>query len=282
MQSRNSTAPTVTRRTFTRLAASAVTVGMAAPGIAAPGLAAASDKSFELLRSKRLSIGCLLFPGLDQIDFTGPFSVLSRIPDSEIHILAKDRQPVRDHKGLLLTPDTTLAEAPPLDVLLVPGGPGQEAVMDDAAILSPIRNHVQADKPLFSVCTGALICGAAGVLQGRRATTHWAAFDLLRYFGAEPVDARVVVDRNIVSAAGITAGIDGALTVAALLRGQEAAEQIQLDIQYKPEPPFDAGDPDSAPTAVLKAVSDRYKPLTDARRATAIRVAQRLGVRLRG
>jgi cyclohexyl-isocyanide hydratase len=215
---------------------------------------------------------------LDQIDFTGPFSVLSRIPQSTIHVLAKDRAPVRDHKGLLLTPDTTLADAPTLDLLLVPGGPGQEALMEDAAVLSLIRRHMAANRPLFSVCTGALICGSAGVLKGRRATTHWAAFELLRYFGADAVDARVVVDGNLVSAAGVTAGIDGALTIAALLRGDEVAQQIQLDIQYAPEPPFDAGTPTSAPAHVVQAVTRRFEPLTDARRVTAKRVAARLGL----
>jgi cyclohexyl-isocyanide hydratase len=264
---------TVTRRTFTRLAFSAVTLG-----VAARSLGAVNNDPFGSLREKNLSIGSLLFSRMDQIDFTGPFSVLSRIPQATVHILAKDRNPVRDHKGLLLTADTTLAAAPDLDLLHVPGGPGQEALMDDAEVLSLIRNHVAAGKPLFSVCTGALICGAAGVLRGRRATTHWAAFDLLRYFGAEPVDARVVVDGNLVSAAGVTAGIDGALTVAALLRGENVAQQIQLDIQYAPEPPFNAGSPNSAPEPVVRAVTDRFRPLTDARYVTAKRIAQRLGV----
>ncbi|MDY6945106.1 MAG: DJ-1/PfpI family protein [Pseudomonadota bacterium] len=263
----------VTRRTFAQLAASAVTAG-----IAPRSFGSTSDAPFDTLRDKRLNIGCLLFPGMDQIDFTGPFSVLSRLPQAQIHVLAKDLNPVRDHKGLLLTPDTTLSAAPPLDLLLVTGGPGQEAMMDDAAVLSLIRNHMQAAKPLFSVCTGALICGAAGVLRGRRATTHWAAFDLLRYFGADPVDARVVVDGNLVSAAGITAGIDGALTVASLLRGQDVAQQIQLDIQYAPEPPFNAGSPHTAPGHVVGAVTARYRSLSDARHVTAKRVAQRLGV----
>jgi len=150
--------------------------------------------------------------------------------------------------------------------------------MDDERTLSLVRRHAEAGRVVFSVCTGALVCGAAGVLRGRRATTHWAAFDLLRFFGATPVDARVVIDDNIVTAAGITSGIDGALQLAAHVRSEQVAQEIQLDIQYAPEPPFDSGNPDRAPPAVLSAVSARYRPLTDARRLTARRIAARLGI----
>jgi cyclohexyl-isocyanide hydratase len=238
--------------------------------------ATADPTSFAALRARPLQIGVLIFPAMDQIDFTGPFSVLSRIPGATVHVLAKDRQPVRDHKGLILTPDLALADAPPLDLLQIPGGPGQEAVMDDEPVLSLIRDQMTAGRLVFSVCTGALICGAAGILRGRRATTHWAAFDLLHYFGATPVDARVVVDGNLISAAGVTAGIDGALTLAALLRGDQVAQQIQLDIQYAPEPPFHAGTPKTAPADVYKAVSAKYRPLTEARVRTATRISARL------
>jgi cyclohexyl-isocyanide hydratase len=145
-------------------------------------------------------------------------------------------------------------------------------------LLAFIRNHASAGKPLFSVCTGALICGAAGILRERRATTHWAAFELLPFFGAIPIDERVVVDGNIVTAAGVTAGIDGALTVAALLRGDFAAQGIQLDIQYAPQPPFQAGLPRTAPEAVLAEVKTRFQPLTETRRQTAIAIGQRFGI----
>jgi cyclohexyl-isocyanide hydratase len=162
-----------------------------------------------------LQIGSLLFEGLDQIDLTGPFEVLSRLPNSTYRIYGKTIAPVRDVKGLLLTPDAVLMEAPQLDVLHVPGGPGQEALMNDDDVLDWVRNQAAGAQIVFSVCTGALICGAAGLLKGRRATTYWAATHLLPYFGATPVDARVVVDGNLVCAAGVTAGLDGALTVAA-------------------------------------------------------------------
>jgi cyclohexyl-isocyanide hydratase len=236
------------------------------------------DEPFAPLRNKALEIGMLIFSQMDQIDFTGPFAVLSRIPNCMIHVLAAEPGPVTDHKGMILTPDTTVANAPALDVLHVSGGPGQEAMMDNEALLSLIRRHVASDGVLFSVCTGALICGAAGVLRGRKATTHWAAFKLLPYFGAIPVDARVVIDRNIISAAGLTAGIDGALTLAALLRGDTVAEQIQLDIQYAPEPPFHAGIPKTAPLDVVDAVTAKYQTLIEARERTARRIGGRLGI----
>ena len=199
-----------------------------------------------------LHIGSLLFEGIDQIDLTGPFEVLSRIPNATYRIYGKTAAPVRDLKGLWLTPDATLADAPPLDVLHVPGGFGQEALMEDAEVLGWIRQQAAGACSIFSVCTGALLCGAAGLLKGRRATTHWASFHLLPYFGAIPVNERVVVDGAWVFAAGVTAGIDGALRLAAELRGDEAAQAIQLHMVYAPEPPFDSGTPETAPAAILE------------------------------
>src|SRR6516225_4830213 len=149
-----------------------------------------------------LHIGSLLFEGIDQIDLTGPFDVLSRIPNATYRIYGKTAAPVRDVKGLRLTPDLTLAAAPPLDVLHVPGGLGQEALMEDAEVLGWIRQQAAGACSIFSVCTGALLCGGAGLLKGRRATTHWASFHLLPFFGAIPVNERVVVDGSFVFAAG--------------------------------------------------------------------------------
>ena len=228
--------------------------------------------------SAHLHIGALLFEGIDQIDLTGPFEVLSRLPDSEYSIYAKTATPVRDINGLQLTPDATLAEAPQLDVLHVPGGAGQEALMDDNEVLGWLNKQVAGGSFVFSVCTGALLLGAAGLLRGRRATTHWASLDLLPYFGASPVDERVVADGNMIFAAGVTAGIDGALRLAAELRGKEAAEAIQLAIAYAPEPPFNSGRPDTAPPAVLEAAKLSVVALTTRRKETAQRIAQRLGV----
>lgn len=232
----------------------------------------------EIPSTRHLHIGALIFPRMDQIDFTGPFEVLSRVPNSSFHVIGKEKSPVRDVKGLILTPEESFAEASQLDVLVVPGGYGQQELMEDEVVLSFIREQAAGAEYVFSVCTGALLCGAAGLLKGVRATTHWASFDLLPYFGAEPVDSRVVVDGRHVSAAGVTAGIDGALTLAALLRGDRAAQQIQLSIEYAPDPPFHSGTPKTAPGEVLEAATEEVRGFTEARRATAIRVGRRLGV----
>ena len=225
-----------------------------------------------------LQIGSLLFEGLDQIDLTGPFEVFSRIPNSTYRVFGKTTAPVRDLGGLRLMPDAALTEAPQLDLLHVPGGFGQEALMDDEDVLTWVRDQAAGVRCLFSVCTGALICGAAGLLKGRRATTHWASMHLLPFFGAIPVNKRVVTDGNLVCAAGVTAGIDGALQVAADLRGIEVAQTIQLSIAYAPEPPFSSGTPETAPPAVLKRVQLSYRPVMEQRERTARRVAERLGI----
>jgi cyclohexyl-isocyanide hydratase len=225
-----------------------------------------------------LQIGSLLFEGLDQIDLTGPFEVLSRIPNSTYRIYGKTTAPVRDLKGLRLTPDAALADAPQLDVLHVPGGFGQEALMEDQEVLAWIRGQAAGARSVFSVCTGALLCGAAGLLKGRRATTHWASFHLLPFFGAIPVDERVVVDGNWVFAAGVTAGIDGALRLAAELRGEAAAQTIQLYMVYAPEPPFNSGTPKTAPAAILEQARHSVRGITAKREKTARRVAASLGI----
>ncbi|BAL78886.1 DJ-1/PfpI family protein [Bradyrhizobium cosmicum] len=225
-----------------------------------------------------LQIGSLLFDGLDQIDLTGPFEVLSRIPNTTYRVYAKTTDPVRDVKCLKLTPDATLAEAPQLDVLHVPGGFGQEALMDDEEVLGWLQQQAAGAGSVFSVCTGALLLGAAGLLRGRRATTHWASFHLLPLFGATAVNERVVVDGRWVFAAGVTAGIDGALRLAAELRGDDAARAIQLYMQYAPEPPFDSGTPERAPGAILDQARRAVADITARREATARRVAGRLGI----
>jgi cyclohexyl-isocyanide hydratase len=225
-----------------------------------------------------LQIGSLLFEGIDQIDLTGPFEVLSRIPNSTYRIYGKTTEPVRDLKGLRLTPDAVLADAPPLDVLHVPGGFGQEALMEDVEVLDWIRKQAAGAHSVFSVCTGALLFGAAGLLQGKRATTHWASFHLLPFFGAIPVNERVVIDGDWVFAAGVTAGIDGALRLASILRGDEVAQSIQLYMAYAPEPPFNSGTPETAPAEVLAQTRQSAAAITARREATARRVADRLGI----
>ena len=225
-----------------------------------------------------LRIGSLLFEGIDQIDLTGPFEVLSRIPNATYRIYAKSAAPVRDLKGLWLTPDASLADAPPLDVLHVPGGFGQEALMEDTEVLGWIRQQASGACHIFSVCTGALLCGAAGLLRGRRATTHWASLHLLPFFGAIPVNERVVIDGAWIFTAGVTAGIDGALRLAAELRGDEAAQAIQLKMVYAPEPPFHSGTPETAPPAILQQELQSRRAITARREETARRVAAKLGI----
>jgi cyclohexyl-isocyanide hydratase len=210
---------------------------------------------------------------VDQTDLTGPLEVLSRIPNSSYRIYAKSAALVRDLKGLWLTPDAVLADAPPLDVLHVPGGFGQQALMDDLEVLGWIRQQA-----IFLVCAGALRCGAAGLLKGRRATMHWSAFHLLSLFGAIPVNERVVVDGAWVFAAGVTAGIDGALRLAAELPGDEAAQGIQLQMAYAPEPPFNTGTPETAPAAVLEQARRSVRGITAQREQTARSFAAKHGI----
>ena len=224
-----------------------------------------------------LTIGSLLFEGIDQIDLTGPFEVLSRIPNSSYAIYGVTDAPVRDIRGLRLSPDAALADAPPLDVLHVPGGFGVEALMEDEAVLGWLRQQA-AGARVFSVCTGALLLGAAGLLRGRRATTHWASFHLLPWFGATPVDERVVMDGDWIFAAGVTSGIDGALRLAAELRGDDAAKAIQLHMVYAPEPPFDSGTPATAPAAVLAEARASYADVTARRETVTHRIAAGLGI----
>ena len=226
--------------------------------------------------TESLTIGGIVFEDMDQADFTGPFEVLSRVTDSVFHVIGKTNVQVRDVKGLILTPSLSFAQSPQLDVLLVPGGNGVNALMEDEELLCFLRNQAAGSKIVFSVCTGALICGAAGLLKGRRATTHWASHDLLRLFGAVPVDARVVEDGPLVTAAGVTSGIDAALRVAAILRGDEAAQMIQLYMQYAPEPPFDCGTPDSAPATVVQALRFSMSGVLKARAEIAKRAAAKL------
>ncbi|MFP3180223.1 MAG: DJ-1/PfpI family protein [Paraburkholderia sp.] len=216
-----------------------------------------------------LIIGGLIFPNMDQCDFTGPFEALARVPNSRFMTIWKDKNPVRDLAGMQLLADTTIDEAPQLDVLLVPGGHGQEALMQDEVVLSFIRKQAAGARYVFSVCTGALICGAAGLLQGKRATTHWTAMEVLPLFGATPSDERVVIDGKFVSAGGVTSGIDGSLIVVSLLRGETVAQELQLYMAYDPKPPFQAGSPSTAPASILATVRERARPITEKRLATA-------------
>jgi len=224
-----------------------------------------------------LNTGLLLFPRLTQLDMTGPFEVFSRIPGNTVHLLWKSREPVTADSGLAMLPTATFADCPPLDVICVPGGPGVLALMEDAEVLAFLRRTAATARYVTSVCTGSLVLGAAGLLKGRRATSHWMSRDFLREFGAEPVDARVVVDGNVYTGGGVTAGIDFALMIAAELRGADVAQEIQLAIEYDPKPPFDAGSPGTADKDLVARVTARSKARQDERAAAIRRIAQAAG-----
>lgn len=188
----------------------------------------------------------LLYPRLTQLDLTGPYEVLARFEELTLHLVWKNLDPVTDSGGLRLLPTRTFADCPKAGVLFVPGGPGQISLMEDAEVLGFLRQQAQAARYVTSVCTGSLVLAAAGLLTGHRATCHWLSLDQLAYFGAIPVSERVVIDRNRITGAGVTSGIDFALTLAACLFGEERAKRAQLAMEYDPKPPFVGGTPASA------------------------------------
>jgi cyclohexyl-isocyanide hydratase len=220
-----------------------------------------------------LQFGLLVFPRVQQLDLTGPYEVFASVPDAKVHLIWKDRSPVTSVTGLALTPTTTLAECPKLDVLCVPGGAGINPLLQDEEVLDFLRAQAAQVRYLSSVCTGALVLGAAGLLKGRRATTHWNSHDFLAKFGAIPTQGRVVRDGNLFTAGGVTAGIDFGLTMAAELLGETQAQVIQLNLEYAPEPPFGAGLPDTAPPEVLAVARERVAPVRKAREAIIDEIA---------
>ena len=205
-----------------------------------------------------INIGFVLFPNVTQLDFTGPLQVLHRLPDSKTHIVANTREPVPSDCGLGLVPTTTFAECEPLDLVCVPGGYGVSGAIADPATIDFVRRQGARAKYVTSVCTGAFVLGVAGLLKGKRATTHWAYTGLLPMVGATFEKARVVRDGNVFTGGGVTAGIDFALTVAAEIAGTEAAQRIQLSIEYDPAPPFSSGNPDVAPPPVRAHMAERF------------------------
>jgi cyclohexyl-isocyanide hydratase len=191
-------------------------------------------------------VGLLLFPKITQLDLAGPYEVFCRMPGTAVHLLWKDTQPIESEWGLELRPDTRFEDCPALDVFCVPGGPGAFDLLGDDILIDAVRTIARRSRFVTSVCTGAFLLGAAGLLVGKRATTHWASRELLREFGAIPDEGRIVVDGNLTTSGGITSGIDFGLHIAAQLVGVEQAKQIQLAMEYDPAPPFDAGSPESA------------------------------------
>jgi len=206
-----------------------------------------------------LNIVMLLVPNLTQLDLTAPYEVLTRVPDTKVSLAWKTLEPITSGTGLQLLPNATLAEAPQADVLFIPGG-GLVPLLRDQEVLEFVRRQAAKARYVTAVCTGSLLLGAAGLLEGYRATTHWAFHDLLARGGAIPERKRVVVDRNRITAGGVTAGMDFALRLAAELGGEQLARGIQLGLEYDPEPPFDCGVPERAAPELVQAVRDRFAP----------------------
>jgi cyclohexyl-isocyanide hydratase len=223
-------------------------------------------------------IGMLIFPRLTQLDMTGPYEVLARLPNTAVELVAKTLAPVTTDRGMQILPTTTYADCPPLAVIMVPGGPGQQDLMEDEEALGFLRQQAPQAQFITSVCTGSLVLAAAGLLRGKRATCHWAALDYLALMGAVPVDEKVVVDGNIVTGAGVTSGIDFALSLAALLESEQTAREIQLQIEYDPQPPFNSGSPKTAAPETVAVLMARMASLREARREAALRAGRKLGI----
>ncbi|MEA2863446.1 MAG: cyclohexyl-isocyanide hydratase [Bradyrhizobium sp.] len=223
-----------------------------------------------------LQIGVVIFPKVTQLDLTGPVQVFSSVPGAKVHLIWKRIEPVATDSVLTLTPTTTFADCPQLDVICVPGGVGTDDMVNDEEMLDFLRRQAEHGKYITSVCTGSLVLGAAGLLRGYRATTHWSAMDLLARFGATPANTRVCVDRNRVTGGGVTAGIDFALTLVSIMVDRQTAEMIQLRLEYNPAPPFNSGSPDTAPPEILALMREKIEPFRQRRLDATARAAARL------
>ena len=216
-----------------------------------------------------LQIVCVLFPNVTQLDLTGPAQVFSHFPDAKVSFAWHRIEPVPTDSGFSIVPTVAFADAPQADVLFVPGGQGAFELFDDAEALAFVRDQAAGARHVTSVCTGSFVLAAVGALEGRRATSHWASLPMLDRFGATPTLDRVVRDGNVVTGAGVTSGIDFALTLAAEIYGADVARRIQLTIEYDPQPPFEAGSPQRAEAdAVLvlqmtRAVRELRMPMID-------------------
>lgn len=220
------------------------------------------------------TVGFVLFPDLTQLDLTGPLQVLARLPNARVVVAAKSQNPVPSDCGLSLLPTHSFANSPPFDLICVPGGvKGVIGAIGDRETIDFVHGHAADAKYVTAVCTGAFVLGVAGLLDGRRATTHWAYTELLPLVGAQYQKGRVVRDGNLITAGGVTAGVDFGLSVVAEIAGETTARAIQLGIEYDPAPPFDCGHPDRAPQAVKSAVSERYDKARSALRESIAQAA---------
>ncbi|MEL7481115.1 MAG: DJ-1/PfpI family protein [Pseudomonadota bacterium] len=224
-----------------------------------------------------LSVAFLLFPGVTQLDLTGPAQVLSRLGNTTIHLVSKTMDPVPTDAGFSLLPTDTFSDVTSATIVCIPGGFGTLDAMRDDATRQWVRSVGETAEWVTSVCTGSLVLGAAGLLKGYRAACHWASIDQLTYFGAEPVRERTVRDRNRVTGGGVTSGIDFALSLAAMIRGEAHAKFIQLSIEYDPAPPFDCGAPEKADDDTLAQYRDMIEAAVPDRDGTVQKIARDLG-----
>ena len=203
-----------------------------------------------------LDIAFVLFPNVTQLDLTGPVQVLSRLGNTSVHLVARSTDPVMTDAGFSINPTCTFSDCPKPHIVCVPGGAGADDAMLDKELIAWLREvSVEADW-ITSVCTGSLVLGAAGLLKGKKATSHWLSRPMLAEFGAIPVAERVVVDGRFVSGGGVTAGIDFAFSLMAMIRGEEHAKLVQLSLEYDPQPPFHSGSPDKAEEATVERVRE--------------------------
>jgi len=238
----------------------------------------------ELLGGPKVTIGMLVYPGMFLQDLVGPLAVFEALMNREIHLLWKDLNPVKQdtpgHPTLIpVTPTTTFEQCPEhLDVLFVPGGvPGTFSMMEDETVLKFLAEKGKTARYVTSVCTGSLILGASGLLDGYRATSYWSTCDVLKELGAIPTKGRIVIDRNRITGGGVTAGIDFGLKIAALLTSEIYAQAIQLYLEYDPQPPFDAGSPEKAPPLAVRFLNDMFAGMVQTATVTARRAKARLG-----
>ena len=272
------------RRQFNRLMGltAAASIGIPAATVladlASPATTATRNEKSSAGRSANRDIAMLVYPGFTALDLIGPNAVLAGLMDYKIHLVWKTRDIVISDAQVPVQPTMTFAECPPeLEILFVGGGTqGTFALMNDPEVLDFMASKAEKARYVTSVCTGSLVLGAAGLLRGYRATSHWAFRELLSEFGAHPVAERVVEDRNRITGAGVTAGIDFGLVLAARITSPEYAQALQLSLEYDPQPPYKGGSPSKSPPAVLKIVSDFYAPVLADGRKAALQASKRL------
>ena len=224
-----------------------------------------------------ISVAFLVFPNVTQLDLTGPAQVLSRLGNTTVNLVWKDKEPVPTDAGFPLLPTATFDDIDQVDILCVPGGLGTIEMMQDSEVLAWLQKVAANADWVTSVCTGSLVLGAAGLLKGYKSACHWASIDQLAFFGATPVRQRIVEDRNRFSGGGVTSGIDFALALAARIRGEDHAKFIQLAIEYDPNPPFDAGSPDKVSPDILKRYHALIEKAVPDREAKVAAIAKSLG-----